>query len=93
MAETSRRIVARAQAEVLEQVDEVAQEGSGDLTWIAYAPGKRELRQPLQVAEVGDDGVLAVTRLEREEVAEALQPEIARGALAHVGDRHAPRCA
>ena len=49
----------------------------------------RELGQAPEVAQVGLDRVRAVPRLEREEVAEALEPEVASRRARAVRDRHA----
>src|SRR6185437_10982572 len=83
----------RAEAEVLEQIDEITQQSAGHLAGIAHPFRRRELRQAVEIAEVRLDGVRAVTRLEREKVAETLEPEVLRGPLAGLGDRHGLRWA
>src|SRR4029453_19483492 len=83
-----------AQAEVLEEVDEVPQERPTDSAGVAHPPRERELTHPAQVAKVRLDGVGAMPRLQGEEVAKPFEPELAIDLLADGGNGHgrsAPR--
>src|SRR5690349_856052 len=79
-----------AQSEVLEEVDELAQHRASELPGIAHALRGGELRQAAKIATVGLHGIRAVSRLERQVVAEALEAEVAGGALAHIRGGHWP---
>ena len=92
MAETSRRIVAALRPEILEQVDEVAKVATGDAGRIVDAAHEGEFAQSAKVPQVGVHRVAAVAGLEREKVAEPLQPEGPIDALPNRGRAHACCC-
>src|SRR5207302_4111692 len=65
----------RGEAEILEKVDELPQLHRGDLIRPPRALPRRVLGQPAHVAEITVHRMTAVPRLEREIVAELLQPK------------------
>src|SRR5262245_18074986 len=76
-----------AQAEVLEQEDEIAEQRPGNLRRLRCALGGGEFRQPAYVTSIRLDCVRAVSRLECEVVAERLYLEDPVDAFEHRGHR------